>query len=189
MQAVGERAGYSRALATHRFGSKAGLLANVARKAGADWIARVEQAVGDRVGVEALCAATDAAERYIRECPNEVRALYILWFLSIDIDTDYRPNIANVHRAQRRDVERWIRSGKAAGGVDAGISPARVAEQYVASMAGIAYQWLMNREMPLSLMYRQLKANIRHQLQPSRASRIARQSPARRKAGARTPAS
>ena len=32
-------------------------------------------------------------------------------------------------------------------------------------MAGIAYQWLVNPEMPLGSMYRQLKSNLRVQLQ------------------------
>ena len=36
LQAVGERAGYSRALATHRFGSKAGLFSHVLKTASAD---------------------------------------------------------------------------------------------------------------------------------------------------------
>jgi hypothetical protein len=33
-------------------------------------------------------------------------------------------------------------------------------------MAGIAYQWLANSEMPLAAMYRQLKDDMRSRLQP-----------------------
>lgn len=171
LQAVGERAGYSRALATHRFGSKSGLFAHVLRTASADWLVRLQQAVGDLVGADALCAATDATERFIRERPNEVRAMYMLWFLSMDLAADYRPNIANVHRAQRRDVELWVRAGQQRGTVNLSVDPVRIAEQYCASMAGIAYQWLVNAEMPLDAMYRELKADIRLRLQPSEEQR------------------
>ena len=125
LQAVGERAGYSRALATHRFGSKAGLFTHVLKTASADWLNRVQQAVGERVGVDALCAATDAGLRFIRERPDEVRAMYMLWFLSIDLVTDYGPNIASVHRAQRRDAEHWIRAGQDAGQIDRRVDAAR----------------------------------------------------------------
>lgn len=171
LQAVGERAGYSRGLATHRFGSKAGLFGKVLHVASMDWLERVQAAVGDRVGADALCAATDAAEAFIRERPEKVRAMYLLWFLSIDPSADYTSNIASVHHAQRRDVAQWIRAGQAAGTVDKRVDPMRVAEQYVASMAGIIYQWLATPEMPLAAMFRQLKSDLRARLDraPNRA--------------------
>ncbi len=170
LQAVGERAGYSRALATHRFGSKAGLFGQVLKDASADWLERMQKAVGNRTGAEALCAATDATYRFIRERPNEVRAMYLLWFQSIDPGAIYRSNLANVHRAQRRDVADWIKAGQAKGEIDKSVNRERLAEQYCATMAGIAYQWLANPEMPLATMYRQLKADLRSRLQPGRVA-------------------
>jgi AcrR family transcriptional regulator len=164
LQAVGERAGYSRALATHRFGSKAGLFDQVLKQASADWLERMKKAVGHRTGPAALSAATRAAERFIRERPDEVRAMYLLWFQSIDPGAAYRANLANVHRAQRRDVEAWIRAGQEAGEVAKTVNPQRVAEQYCATIAGIAYQWLVNPEMPLTAMYRQLEKDMHARL-------------------------
>lgn len=164
LQAVGELAGYSRGLATHRFGSKAGLFDKVLQEASVDWLDRVQVAVGERVGVDALMAATDAAEVFIRERPEEVRAMYLLWFLSIDPSADYKSNIAIVHKAQRRDVAQWVKAGQTAGTVDPDLDPMRVAEQYAASMAGIIYQWLANSKMPLSAMFRQLKADLKIRL-------------------------
>lgn len=164
LQAVGELAGYSRGLATHRFGSKAGLFDKVLQEASVDWLDRVQVAVGERVGVDALMAATDAAEVFIRERPEEVRAMYLLWFLSIDPSADYKSNIAIVHKAQRRDVAQWVKAGQTAGTVDPDLDPMRVAEQYAASMAGIIYQWLANSKMPLSSMFRQLKADLKIRL-------------------------
>ncbi|MGL6222858.1 MAG: TetR/AcrR family transcriptional regulator [Steroidobacteraceae bacterium] len=170
VHAVGEMAGYSRGLATHRFGSKAGLFANVLQVASVDWLERVQAAVGSRVGTEALCAATDAADRFFREQPDEVRTMYLLWFLSIDPSSDYKANLANVHNAQRRDAAHWIRAGQAAGVVDSSHDAERVAEQYVASMAGIAYQWIANPAMPITLMFRQLKEDLVARLGPASAA-------------------
>jgi len=174
LQAVGELAGYSRGLATHRFGSKAGLFGKVLQEASVDWLDRVQVAVGERVGVDALMAATDAAEVFIRERPEEVRAMYLLWFLSIDPSADYKSNIAIVHKAQRRDVAEWVKAGQTAGTVDPDLDPMRVAEQYAASMAGIIYQWLANSKMPLSSMFIQLKADLKIRLEnkvPSETSK------------------
>jgi len=174
LQAVGELAGYSRGLATHRFGSKAGLFGKVLQEASVDWLDRVQVAVGERVGVDALMAATDAAEVFIRERPEEVRAMYLLWFLSIDPSADYKSNIAIVHKAQRRDVAQWVKAGQTAGTVDPDLDPMRVAEQYAASMAGIIYQWLANAKMPLSSMFRQLKSDLKIRLEnkaPSETSK------------------
>lgn len=160
LQAVGEVAGYSRALATHRFGSKAGLFGNVLRVLSADWLAFVKDAVGDKVGLDALGAATDAAEEFIRERPDEIKAMYLLWFMSIDPGADYTSNIGSVHKAQRRDVARWIAAGQRSGQVVRDVDPERVAEQYAASMAGIVYQWLANPTIGLSVMFGQLKQDL-----------------------------
>lgn len=177
LQAVGERAGYSRGLATHRFGSKAGLFGRVLQVASVDWLNRVQQAVDKRVGVDALCAATDAAEKFIRERPEEVRAMYLLWFLSIDPSAEYMSNIAAVHKAQRRDVAQWVKAGQDAGLVDPDVDPVRVAEQYAASMAGIVYQWLANSDMPLSEMFQQLKADLKARLEIPVTKTLVGQSP------------
>jgi diketogulonate reductase-like aldo/keto reductase len=90
--------------------------------------------------------------------------MYLLWFQSIDPGAAYRSNLANVHRAQRRDVEAWIRAGQEAGEVARAVNPQRVAEQYCATIAGIAYQWLVNPQMPLAAMYRQLEKDMRARL-------------------------
>jgi hypothetical protein len=97
--------------------------------------------------------------------------MYMLWFLSIDMAANYHSNIANVHRAQRRDVERWVRAGQERGQIKPDVNATRVAEQYAASMAGIAYQWLVNAEMPLEAMYGQLKEDLRFRLEVPRAKR------------------
>lgn len=185
LQAVGERAGYSRALATHRFGSKAGLFGHVLKVASKDWLERVQQAVGDRIGLEALLAATDAAERFVRERPDELRAMYLLWFLSIDPSAGYASNIASVHKAQRRDVASWISAGQAVGAVDPAVDPLRFAEQYAASMAGIFYQWLANPELPLEPVFAQLKRELPARLAATTMDNTAKTQASSEKRGSR----
>ena len=174
---LGKRAGYSRGLATHRFGSKAGLLRHVLQRASSRWMVLLQSKVGDQAGADALCAAVDAHLELLRKSPDDVRVMYLLWFTSIDPASEYRANVARVHEAQRNDIHRWIELGRdpgcGAGRIDAG----RVAEQFCASMLGIACQWLVNAKIPLAEMHAQLKLDIRHRLHagdrmPKSASRI-----------------
>jgi AcrR family transcriptional regulator len=174
---LGRQSGYSRGLATHRFGSKAGLLRHVLHRASMRWLALLQSKVADKVGAEALCAAVDAHLELLRKSPDDVRVMYLLWFTSIDPGSEYRANVARVNEAQRDDLRRWIEAGQERNLVSAQIDSSRVAEQFCASMIGMACQWLVNAKMPLTEMHEQLKADIRQRLAAgdrasSRASRI-----------------
>ena len=108
LQAVGELAGYSRGLATHRFGSKGGLFANVLEVASRDWLKRMQKAVGTRTGVEALCAATDAVEKFMRERPDELTVAYITGngykTQEVVVDKVTKPYIIEPSIAQFREI-------------------------------------------------------------------------------------
>src|SRR3546814_12482747 len=75
LAAIGERAGYSRGLVTHRFGTKARLLAHLHDTFVADCIGRVQQAVGEHSGVEALRPASDALSGFIEYTPCAMRGM------------------------------------------------------------------------------------------------------------------
>jgi AcrR family transcriptional regulator len=166
LQAIGERSGYSRGLVTHRFGSKAGLFRHVLRDVSGSWRTRLEAAVGDRSGLEAICAAAHALRRFIAEEPQRLRVLYMLCFLSIDPGAEYRANVAEGLRAQRADVARWVREGHADGTISRQVAPLRFAEQFCATTHGIVYQWLFGREVSPERMCRELVAEIRALLAP-----------------------
>ncbi|MBK8957537.1 MAG: TetR/AcrR family transcriptional regulator [Proteobacteria bacterium] len=83
LKEVGERAGYSRGLASYRFRSKGGLSAFIIRSIGESWLRELRRVVKDKVGVDAIAAATDAHFRFIVEGSDHIRAFYMLWFDSI----------------------------------------------------------------------------------------------------------
>jgi len=164
LAAIGHSAGYSRGLATQRFGSKSGLLRHVLKRASQEWLRRVEVAVGSKVGLAALEAALDSQVGFIREAPNDVRAMYLLSFQSIDPGAEYRPNVAEVHRRQRDTVTRWIEAGRARGTVRAAIDSRRIAEYYCASVTGIVFHWLVNPEFAVESAVREMKSQLRLRL-------------------------
>ncbi len=160
LAAIGERSGYSRGLVTHRFGSKARLLAYVHDVAVADWIDRVQQAVGDRCGGDALSRIVDALHAFLREEPDEIRAMYLLRYASIDPSAEFRTSVARAHKAQRRDVQRWIELGQQNGSVHANIDAALAAELFCASVDGLIYRWLVNPKLPVKGLHELLKREV-----------------------------
>jgi AcrR family transcriptional regulator len=176
---VGLRSGYSRGLAAMRFGTKAGLLSRVARHALAGWITRVNEASGTKMGLEAVFSAIDTQSRWMAEEPEEMRALYLIFFHSIDPSAEYHLNVAKTLAAQRRDLARWVLESRNRGEVNARVDPTKEAEQILSAMLGIVYQSLMDRELPAPRLHDKLKADLRqrlmvHQARPARRAQRSR---------------
>lgn len=161
LAAIGLRSGYSRGLVTHRFGSKAGLLRYVLQTISERWRATLAQHTAGKCGAEALEGAVAAQLALLRESPEEVRAMFILWFVSIDPGSEFRANVRHVQAVQRRDVADWIVAGQERGCVARSIAPERAAEQFCAGMIGIVYQWLVDPDVPLAAMHEELQLRIR----------------------------
>ena len=165
---VGERAGYSRGLASYRFGNKGGLFSFIIHSIGDAWLQELRHAVQDEVGLEAISRATDAHYRFVTEGTDHIRAFYMLWFDSIGPDPDLKQVVANIHERRRRDVAVWIEKGIAAGQIDAGVDIAGTAEQFCAAIIGIVYQWLATPEAAqhIQFLHESLKRQMALALKP-----------------------
>ena len=165
LAAIGERAGYSRGLVTHRFGSKAGLLAYVHDTVGADWIRRVQLAVGDSSGLIALHRVVDALYGFIAESPDEIRAMYLLRYSSIDPGAEFRANVAKALKAQRRDVQNWIVAGQKAGTLNKKLDASLLAELFCATVDGLIYRWLVDPKIAIRELHELLKQQFTQMLE------------------------
>lgn len=161
LKAVGERAGYSRGLASYRFGNKAGLFAFIIRAVGERWLQELGRAVRGRVGLAAIEAATDAHYQFVVDGADAIRAFYMLWFDSIGPDPALRRVVAHIHERRRRDVAAWIESGIGEGSIDARVDVEGTAEQFCAAIVGIVYQWLATPEDPGHIRF--LHESLKHQ--------------------------
>ncbi|MGY8796185.1 MAG: TetR/AcrR family transcriptional regulator [Woeseiales bacterium] len=122
--AIGEKAGYSRGLATYRFGSKAALFDAVCKSISRRWLDYLREGVGDRIGIEAMSAAMDAFFTFISDSPKEAQVLQILY----------------------GGVAEWVRAGQTQGSIREDIDPKSVAAQYIAYISGMTYLWVLNPE-------------------------------------------
>ncbi len=146
LREVGERAGFSRGLASNRFGSKEGLFSQLVKGFNHRWAQEVRKSVGDSTGLPAFSAALDAVEFFLLNRSNELKALYILWFESISSHEEVRKRLARNHTAYRRDAERWLREGIRDGTIRDTIDPACFAVEFASMIFGLIYQWLVEPE-------------------------------------------
>jgi AcrR family transcriptional regulator len=169
LAAVGEGAGYSRGLVSHRFGSKAGLLAHVVKSLNHEWRGRLNAAVAGRRGLAAILRAINALEVFVAEEPRGLRVMYMLGFQSIDPAAEYRANVAAVHEAQRRDLEEWVRQGQQDGAIRPGVDHALAAAMLAASIAGLVFHWLVTPGLPIGELHRQLRRDVKRILGKQRS--------------------
>ncbi len=141
---VGEMAGYSRGLAGYRFGNKAGLFDFVIRAVGGLWLEELKKATDGLTGFDAIAAAIDAHCQMCMDTPDYVAAFYILWFGAIGPQSEVRSVIANIHERRRRDVIQWIKQDIERGKTQPDIDADAIANQFITSITGISYQWLLN---------------------------------------------
>ncbi|MDR7101120.1 TetR/AcrR family transcriptional regulator [Croceicoccus sp. BE223] len=146
LKEVGERAGYSRGLASNRFGSKDALFAQLTLQFNNDWTRELAGAIGDRSGAKACLAALHAVEGFLAKNTQYMKAMYILWFESISSPGDARSHLAAYQAIYRRDVTHWVREGIARGEIKAGVDAEAYAFQFCSFIFGTIYQWLVAPE-------------------------------------------
>jgi len=155
---IGERAGYSRGLASNRFGSKDTLFANLIHNFNTRWAAQLERHLAGHSGLASIFAALTSVEDFLIEESDYMRAMYILWYESIGSHSEVRARLIEHHRAYRRDVAEWVRRGQEERSIADHIDPHQYAVQYCSFVFGTIYQWLV---APDSIDVRQAFADYR----------------------------
>lgn len=166
LAAIGEKAGYSRGLATYRFGSKAGLFDAVCKSISRQWLNYLKDGVRDKIGVDAMCAALDAFFSFVSDSPRNARVLQILYCGAASPKSEYRQTSVNIHQRQQDDVVAWVRAGQKQGLVRHDANPQSVAAQYIAYISGMTYLWLIN---PDSINFRKANEDMKEHLKISLA--------------------
>jgi AcrR family transcriptional regulator len=158
--AIGERAGYSRGLVSHHFGSKSGLFRKVLKHITSVWTQKLESSLKGAGGLAAILAALDAHREHLHTYPDHARAMYILWSGSFDPASEFKPNVIEFHRLQRQAAAAWVRVGQEKAEIKPDVDPGGFGEQFYASLLGLNYQWMVNPAIDLDKSIELLKENI-----------------------------
>lgn len=143
---IGEKAGYSRGLATYRFGSKSGLFDSLCKAIGRNWLEYLKRGVEDKSGIDAMCAALDTVYQWVTDSPEEARVLQILHCGSASPGSEFSDTSIAIHRRQLSDVVAWVQAGQRDGQVREDVDADAIAAEYVAYTSGMSYLWLISPE-------------------------------------------
>jgi AcrR family transcriptional regulator len=141
--AIGERAGVSRGLVNHHFGSKENLLAAVIEAHIHEWEHDVvAPVIVDKHGLTALHAIIFAHLELARKRPEHLLLLYRLMAEATDPRNDIGEAFAAVHKRWRDQGKYWWDEGVAAGEIDPSIDQDANASVIIGSVRGITFDWL-----------------------------------------------
>lgn len=142
--AIGERAGYSRAMVTARFGSKQGLVEAMLERIVGTWRDRELQGASDHTGFEVVTLFADALRRQAEADARSMRVLYALMFEATSGDKLLCDHFRAFHRAMRNSMSEAIACGQRDGSVRPDLDPADEGAFVVSAVRGIGYQWLLD---------------------------------------------
>lgn len=160
LKEIGEKAGYSRGLASSRFGSKESLFEELLAQFNRRWKQESIPAVGERRGLQALQIANKTLADFFAHESDYIRAMYLIWYETIGSSDMLRQRLADQHDAYRRDLARWVHQAIEDKDARADVDPEAVALQYAAGVFGLIYQWLIHPEViDIGAAIRDLGAN------------------------------
>jgi AcrR family transcriptional regulator len=143
LAAIGRHAGYSHGLVTQRFGSKEGLLAALVEYSTTQWDGRLSStASDDATGPEAIIQIIEAVRGNLREAPELMRGLYALMFEAFKPIPTLHAQMSELHEELRRQLERDIRKGIAAGTIRK-VDAKAYARFFLSVLRGFEFQWLL----------------------------------------------
>jgi AcrR family transcriptional regulator len=139
---VGERAGYSRGIVTHQFGSKQGLVEALTRATQGGFVPGIGEMAP---GLERLLALVDGYVGALAEMRVANRAFLLLWAEAATAE-ELAATFRERDRGFRRDLREDVEAGLAAGTIRPDVRPDEVAVALVGQLRGIGMQRLLDPE-------------------------------------------
>lgn len=146
---VGEAAGYSRGLAAHRFGSKAGLLRALAGHIGELFRLQREAGPARAPGLDALRGIVSVYFGRTDQSWTTTRALLVMMTEGFMEGSELRENVMAYNRSALSFFEHHIRIGIESGEIAADADPKTTAVILLGALRGVMLQWLSDNEIDL----------------------------------------
>ncbi len=136
---VGRRAGYSRGIVTHHYGSKQALVEALVKASQAGFVPGVDDVAP---GLERVLVLVEGYLGAVGGIGSLSRAFLVLWAESV-ADPDLGPVFRERDALFRADIVDDLEAGRHAGDVRGDVEPAVVAAIVVAELRGLALQYLV----------------------------------------------
>ena len=147
---VGERAGYSRGLATHHFGSKGALMQRLVGAVTDQFREALFEESRSDSPTDELRALIDIYFRVMSDLQPLNRARLVLWADAVTTPSDdVRPAMVAADREFREEIEKRIRLGITAGQLPGSVDAHGLATVIIAMLRGVALQSLIDERVDL----------------------------------------
>lgn len=143
---VGERAGYSRGLASARFGNKDELFKRIMEEHRLFWSTVLRRHIEGKSGLEAIMSRIEAVKYVLKHEPANIRVMYTLWFDSLGHPSVLRSALEDYNAESRRTLAAMLREGIAAGEFPGYLDVEQFVIDYFSRIYGLIYQWLVSPE-------------------------------------------
>ncbi|MFF2929293.1 TetR/AcrR family transcriptional regulator [Streptomyces mirabilis] len=144
LAAIGERAGYSRGLVTHHFGSKSALMQRLVDVVTAEFRAALTEAAPSASPRDELHGLIGTFMNLVAERPPLHRAFLVLWSDAMVTSPDARPAMAASDRMFRGEIEDRLLRGVAAGDFPRDVDPRGLATVLLGLLRGVALQYVLD---------------------------------------------
>jgi AcrR family transcriptional regulator len=163
---VGERAGYSRGLATHHFGSKGALMQRLVDAVTSQFRdAMVEESQSDSP-IDQLRRLVDFYFHLLSDLQPVNRARLVLWADAVaGPSEDVRPQMVSADREFREEIEKRIEMAVTAGEVKADVDPHGLATVIIAMLRGVALQHVLDSQVDLVAAHSEIEQLLTTRLQ------------------------
>lgn len=150
LAAIGERAGYSRGLATHHFGSKGALMERLVGEVTAWFRGALAEAIAHESPTEQLLGLVRTYFEVIADLPPMHRARLVLMADAVARSSpDVRPAVLATDREFRAEVVAGIERGIASGEVPPSVDPDGLATVVVGMLRGVAFESVLDETIDL----------------------------------------
>ena len=166
---VGERAGYSRGLATHHFGSKGALMQRLVDTVTSQFRdAMAEESQSDSP-IDQVRQLIDFYFRVVSDLQPVNRARLVLWADAVaGPSEDVRPQMISADREFREEIEKRIRLAVAEGEAGPDVDPLGLATVIIATLRGVALQRVLDDQVDLVAAQQEIERLLTTRLQPVR---------------------
>ena len=163
---VGERAGYSRGLASHHFGSKRALMQRLVESVTYQFREALfdRQESGDALGE--LGTLIDIYFDVVSDLQPINRARLVLWADAVaNPSEDIRPAMVNADQEFREEIEKRLRQAIAMGQVPETVNAHGLATVIIAMLRGVALQSLIDDQIDLAAARFEIEQLLLNRLQ------------------------
>jgi len=164
---IGKRAGYSRGIANHHFGTKAALIAELVDRVEREFIEASAPALRLQVSVDELVEIASVFVAMLADLPAVHRAFLVLWATAV-ADEELRPRMAGSDESFRNTVVEIVERGRSNGEIDSTIGAPEFAVAFLGQLRGIALQLLLAPEaIDLGALRHSMEQSLRRTLRPA----------------------